>query len=474
MIPLYYSPDVSSLLKFEMVVKDWFQYPHLLALESSTSCWFLLSILLKMDGCKIFCSPITKLPPFIKHFWKNYIVYIDIDPETTYMDIIELSNALDDTKFNVILIQHWNGYVCDLNLYNKLKSDNTIIIEDCSSIIGNINRISQCNNIMVFEINNQTPMCTITGGILVFPTQELYTKCSTLLDTCYPALKMNDVTAHQGINSIQLVTQRSEACKINARLFDALLDKFEFLQPCFPFNDVYTYPTFGLKIIRGTLSTSLVNYLLECKIQASTLTLNTTDMEFSNDLYDQVVLIPCGFWVDATVFDKIIHALSTWYKTCFSTIVPRLLETTDYHKGFFQLLNFVEPIDDKKLSMSVFKNLLQVQFHKFIYVIEMDNKIVAHAILTIDSNQWFKPKAIIEYIIVHPEYRGRGLGKMLIQHVLRACYEQHDGPSENIYIANVNYPNEFLSQVDFYPTSVAVWKYGNEVVSRKSRASSFS
>lgn len=88
----------------------------------------------------------------------------------------------------------------------------------------------------------------------------------------------------------------------------------------------------------------------------------------------------------------------------------------------------------------------------------MDAKIVAHAILTIDYNQWFKSKATIEYIIVHPEYRERGLGTKLLQHVIKACHEQHDGPRDNIYIANINYPNEFLSNIDFYPTTVTVWK----------------
>ena len=111
------------------------------------------------------------------------------------------------------------------------------------------------------------------------------------------------------------------------------------------------------------------------------------------------------------------------------------------------------------MSMSVFKNLLEVNFHKFIYVIEMDNQIVAHAVLNIDYNQWFKSKASIDYIIVHPDYRGRGLGTKLIQHVIRACYEQHAGPADNIYIANTHYPNEFLSDVNFYSTSVIVWKY---------------
>ena len=231
MIPLYYSPDVSSLLKFEMIIKDWFQYPHILALDSSTSCWFLLSILLKIDNCNIFCSPVTKLPPFIKHFWKNYIHYIDVDFESGYMDVIHLSQELSESKLNIILIQHWNGYVCDMSLYNKLKTQNTIIIEDCSSIISNVKRTSQCNNICVFEISNQTPLCTITGGLLVFPSQELYTKCSTLLDTCYPALKMNDVTAHQGIGTMNLVCQRYEASKMNAKLLDTVLDKFEYLEP---------------------------------------------------------------------------------------------------------------------------------------------------------------------------------------------------------------------------------------------------
>lgn len=461
MIPLYYSPDVSSLQKFEMVIQDWFKYPHVFALESVTSCWSLLAILLKMDDSIVYCSPFTKLPSFMKHFLKKYIVYVDINIETGYMDPTYLSRAISKNtpKYNnIILIQHWNGYTCNMNIYNSLKNTNTIIIEDCSSIIGNNNRISQCNNIQIFEINNETPMCNIVGGLLVFPTQEMFTKCSNLLNTCYPSLKMNDVIAHQGSATMQMVTQRSQMSKNNARLLDTVLTRFEYLDPCYTFKDEYTYPTFAIRINdNGNCSQSLVNYMLECNIQCSTIQLNTTECENANVFYNQVVLIPCGFWVEPNMIDKIIFALSNWYKSYFNNTIPRLLEPSDYHKGLFHLLNLIEPLE-RTVTMSMFKNMLEINFNKFVYVIEMDGKIVGHAMLNIDYNQWFKSRALIDYIIIHPDYRYKGLGIKLIKHVIKMCHEQHEGPKDNIYIINMNYPNEFLTAVDFFPTTVALWK----------------
>ena len=45
-----------------------------------------------------------------------------------------------------------------------------------------------------------------------------------------------------------------------------------------------------------------------------------------NELFAEIVMIPCGFWVDDNAFITITSAIDDWYKQSFSSVMPRLLE----------------------------------------------------------------------------------------------------------------------------------------------------
>lgn len=463
MIPLYYSPDVSSVSKFEHTLKDWLKYPYVIAIESIMSCWFLLSFILQVDSdTKIYCSPLTDLNPFVKHFWKNNIVYVDVHQNSIYMDVDKLNEVIDKTsKLNIIFIQHWNGYPCNIDLYKKFKSESTIIIEDASSIMG-IENLYTDLHIQVIELSHKNLLQSTVGGLIILPTKELYTKCLNILDTVFPTLLMNDVIAYNGLQNMEYISHRIEISRQFAEMYNTVLTRYEFLESFSPFDDKLVYPTFAIRITNPLATAEqFVNYLLESKIQASTLNVYSNDCKRASDMYSSVVLIPCGFWLDNISFDKIIRTIDAWYKIHFKKYIPRLVESGDYHKGLFQLLELIEHVDVTKLTMSIFKNMLEISSNKFIYVIEMDSKIVAHAILNIDNNQWFKPKAYIDNLIISPEYRGKYLGKTLINHMIRNSIYNHNCPSSNIYILNSHYPNEFLHACDFHLTTVNVWNYNH-------------
>lgn len=462
MIPLYYSPDTSSVIKFEHTLKDWLNYPYIIALDSAMGCWFLLSFILHFNiGCKIYCTPFTELNPFLKHFYKDNIVYVDVNKDSIYMDPELLKIAIDkSSKLNIIFVQHWNGYPCNVSLYEDLKSDSTIIIEDTSSIMG-IQHISTDLHIQVIELNNKNILHTTIGGLLILPSKELYIKCLDILDTAFPALYMNDNIAYSGLQNIEHVSNHIHIARQFAQMYNTVLNRYEYLEPFTQFDSGLLYPTFAIRINNTLYATAeqFVNYLLEHKIQASTLNVYSNDYVQASNTYSSIVLIPCGFWLDNITFEKIVRTIDSWYKEHFKKYKPRLIESSDYHKGLFKLLELIEQIDTSKLTMSIFKNILEISHNKHIYVIEIDSKIIAHAILNIDYNLWFKPKAYIDNLIVHPEYRGQNIGKTLINHMVDICIKNHNCPPENIYIPNSRYPNEFLHACNFHLTPINIWTH---------------
>lgn len=103
-------------------------------------------------------------------------------------------------------------------------------------------------------------------------------------------------------------------------------------------------------------------------------------------------------------------------------LVIRLYEFEDYDKGYFELLNQLtdSPKPDKE---TLKKFMTEICKSSEIWNIEYDNKIIGTGKLV------FEPKlthnlcymAHIEEIVIDKEFRGKGLGKLLIKHLLDKC-----------------------------------------------------
>ena len=117
----------------------------------------------------------------------------------------------------------------------------------------------------------------------------------------------------------------------------------------------------------------------------------------------------------------------------YNNIIVRKIEKTDYYKQYFELLQQLTTINSSEISKITYDHFIDnLNDTHIIYVIEdITTKIVIGTITML-----IEPKIIhnmgkvahIEDVVVHSQYRGQQLGKLLIDTVITVandlnCYK---------------------------------------------------
>ena len=85
----------------------------------------------------------------------------------------------------------------------------------------------------------------------------------------------------------------------------------------------------------------------------------------------------------------------------------------------------------------------------FILVAHEDEQIVGAVIINHTNMSGFIPEHILVYIAVHAEYRGQGLGKQLMEHIIEATdgdialHVEADNPAKHLY-EKYGFTNKYL------------------------------
>ena len=109
----------------------------------------------------------------------------------------------------------------------------------------------------------------------------------------------------------------------------------------------------------------------------------------------------------------------------------RSLQPNDYYLNYISLLNQLSIIDNTKISYNKFENFIQnLAKNHIIKVININNKIIATGTLYIEQKiiHYFGQVGHIEDIVISRKYRKRGLGKAIVQHLMKlseafGCYK---------------------------------------------------
>jgi glucosamine-phosphate N-acetyltransferase len=103
----------------------------------------------------------------------------------------------------------------------------------------------------------------------------------------------------------------------------------------------------------------------------------------------------------------------------------RPLHKNDINKNYLNLLSQLSTVDNitEQDFLNVFHSL-NINYHK-IYVIEHNNNIIASGTLLIEQKFIHQCKCVghIEDIIVDKNYRGNGIGKILIEYLICEAQE---------------------------------------------------
>ena len=106
------------------------------------------------------------------------------------------------------------------------------------------------------------------------------------------------------------------------------------------------------------------------------------------------------------------------------------LQPHDYYNGFLELLEQLTFVGTNKITYHDFIYQLNQMKPKEVLVIKLNNKVVATASIFIEKKFTHHLSSVghIEDIVVDKNYRGKGLGKFLVDHCIEhsknnGCYK---------------------------------------------------
>ena len=106
----------------------------------------------------------------------------------------------------------------------------------------------------------------------------------------------------------------------------------------------------------------------------------------------------------------------------------RPIQCNDYYKNYLFLLEQLTIVEKEKISYNDFEKFVNNLSHDhIIIVIECNNKIIASGTLLIENKIIHNMGKVghIEDIVTHENYRGKGLGRKIIEKLLKFCQQEN-------------------------------------------------
>lgn len=133
----------------------------------------------------------------------------------------------------------------------------------------------------------------------------------------------------------------------------------------------------------------------------------------------------------------------------------RKLESSDYYKGYIQLLEQLTIVGN--IEYEDFKHTID-NINSHVYVIEYENAIIASGTIFIEQKIIHGLKCVghIEDIIIDKKYRGSGIGRIIINHLVEI------GKNNNCYKIILNCSHEtknFYKKIGFNDKNIEMSLY---------------
>lgn len=105
---------------------------------------------------------------------------------------------------------------------------------------------------------------------------------------------------------------------------------------------------------------------------------------------------------------------------------PRRMEPGDYEKGHLQLLAQLSPFDVGAVSKEAYMTFALSAAGRNVWVIEVNGLVIATGTLIVEPKliHGLSAAGHIEDVIVASEYRGQGLGRTMIDHLVATAKQQ--------------------------------------------------
>ncbi len=440
--------------EFETKLKEFFDYPYILSLNSATSGLTLALRLLDLNpGDEVLTTALTCTAtnwPILSH--NLAIKWVDTDPNTCNIDLTDLKEKITERTL-VIMFVHWGGSPVDLDIIDELKTYTRNkygfeikVIEDCAHAFGSKYKdkfVGTHGNTCVFSLQAIKHLTTGDGGLIFLPNKEIYERAKLLrwfgIDRekrtssgdlrMEPDVKewgykfhMNDINATIGLANLPFMNDNIAIARGNAEFYDRELSDLYNLKLLQNVGSS-SYWLYTIRICEG-LRDSFISYMRENNVVVSQVhqrnDIHTCVSEFKCDLSNldqfqsEYVSIPVGWWVTHEDRHKICKLIKKFlYK---DEISIRELIKDDYDLGFLEL--FKQLNGEINYSKSDFGFKLGNINHQdgYVCVALINGKIIGTAKVFIED-KFYNCVGHIEDVIVDSKYRDIGVCRLLINHL---------------------------------------------------------
>lgn len=433
--------------EYENALQKWFNYPFILSVNSGTSGLTLALRLLDLSaGDEVLCTPLTCLASNFPVLANNLrIKWVDVDPFTCNMDLDDLESKITNTT-KAVLVVHWGGNPVNMTRLNQIRDAYDIpIIEDCAHAFGAVYEnkyIGKHGNISVFSTQAIKSLTTGDGGLIFLPDDELFDRARLLrwygIDrTCKNEktdfrmennvqewgykFHMNDINATIGLANLPYIREHlAYARNCVRKYYDPVIDRLNSVSRIQ--EDCESESSYWLYTIKVADKEKFINYMKTQGILCSQVHKRNDGHECLKEfqsplcqldiLETQIVCIPCGWWISEEQYRYIADKIKQWDSQ--SEWVIRHLNYTD--KSYLKLLSQLTHCEyDEKCFV---KNLSYIEEQNGeIYVITDTNNIIIAAAKLLVEFKFGASVGHLEDMVVDENWRGMGLGTLLINHV---------------------------------------------------------
>lgn len=332
-----YIAEGEKVYEFEREFGNYIENPLALSLNSGTAALHIALLLIGiMPGDEVISTVLTAEPTNVAiKLVGGKIVWADVQPDTGLLDPDDVRKKITE-RTKAIMLVHYAGMVCDMNEFNKISKEYNIpIIEDAAHALGakyDNKPIGSNSDYTIFSLQAIKHMTTVDGGFLALRNDDQYNKGRLLRwfgldkkiarlenDIKFPGYKyhMNNVNAVIGIVQMKYINDIISKYIYNGHFFDENLQNIQGLE-LLKYN-ANTEPSYWLYTMKVENRNDFIRMMSDSGISASELHLRNdrhslfkeseTNLPLFDDFYNKMVHIPCGWWLDSEIREKIVDVI---------------------------------------------------------------------------------------------------------------------------------------------------------------------
>ncbi len=453
-----YISEGKQVEKYENALKKHFGYPYVLSLNSATSGLTLGLRLLDLKiGDEVLSTPLTCTATNWAILANNLnIRWVDVCPQTCNVDLNDLEKKISG-RTKAIMVVHWGGNPVDMTRLNQIRDKYNIpVIEDCSHAFGARHdsvRIGTMGNIAIFSTQAIKHLTTGDGGIICLPDKQYYSRAKLLRwygisrddrsgsdfriepDIAEFGFKyhMNDINATIGLANLPHVDANASLIQHNVRLLDACIDDLTHIRRIKPAQNVEC--AYWIYTIRVLHKDEFILFMKQQDITVSQVHHRNdshscvkqfkTHLPQLDELESDMVCIPCGWWLNESSLQRIIHALREWDSRFMLEFQVERFEERDKEE-YLELLR-------QEWNYPDYYQGPYAHPHNEVYIVRSQDQMVGAGTLLIEDRFHV---GHIENVIVHKDIRGFGVGKLVVKSLSQiareaGCYKVVLGCSDN-------------------------------------------